>query len=99
MIMILNEDIDILKEFTLKSVIKAIGLERAFNSIMSKNINIVRDSVNVEYGQKAFNQWLKENMHKIRQSEYAVINKNMEAFKDKKAIANAIRQVLSKLDN
>ena len=73
-------------------------MERAFNSIMSKNIDIVRDSVNVEAGQKAFNQWLKENMRKIRESEYAVINKNMEAFKDKKEIADSIRQVLRKLE-
>ena len=98
MISILNEDIEILREFTLNSVIKAMGLERAFNSIMSKNIEIIRESVETSDGQQIFNDWLKLNMRKIYASEYAEIDKNIDAFKDKKAVAEAIQQILQKLN-
>ena len=99
MIAVLNEDIEILRDFTLNAAIQAIGLERAFNSIISKNIDIIRESIDDEKGQLIINRWLKENMRKIRESEYSVINDNLEKFKLKKSVAESILQVLSKLGN
>lgn len=99
MIEVLNDDIEILRDFTLNAAIQAIGLERAFNSIISKNIDIIRESIDDDNGQQIINKWLKENMRKIRESEYSVINDNLEKFKIKKAIAESILQVLSKLEN
>ena len=98
MIMIINEDIEILRELTLKAVVSAMGLERAFNSIMAKNIDMIRESINTASGKEIFNRWLNENMRRIRASEYEAIDKQQDALKDKRAIAASIRQVLAKLD-
>ena len=98
MILILNEDIEILRDFTVNAVIQAISLERVFNSVMSKNIDMIRESIYKDNGQKIFNQWLKENMRKIREDEYAEINKSIESFRDKQAIAESIRQTLNQIE-
>ena len=98
MLELLNRDIEILREFTLKSVVKAIGLERAFNSIMAKNIDLIRESLSTPEGQQVFNQWLKANLRKIRAADYAVVDQNIELFREKQAIAESIRPLLSKLD-
>ena len=98
MLLILNEDIDMLREITINSALKAIGLERAFTSIMSKNIELIRESIHNSDGQQIFNSWLKENLRKIKESEYATIDKNMEIFKLKQEIANSIRPMLDALD-
>ena len=98
MLELLNRDIEILREFTLKSVVKAIGLERAFNSIMAKNIDLIRESLGTSEGQQAFNQWLKANLRKIRAADYAVVDQNIELFREKQAIAESIRPLLGKLD-
>ncbi|MBQ6296728.1 MAG: dynamin family protein [Selenomonadaceae bacterium] len=98
MIELLNRDIEILREFTLKSVVKAIGLERAFNSIMAKNIDLIRESLGTPEGQQVFNQWLKANLRKIRAADYAVVDQNIELLREKQAIAESIRPLLSKLD-
>ncbi|MBR0061737.1 MAG: hypothetical protein IJP68_09705, partial [Selenomonadaceae bacterium] len=37
----LNADIEILRDITAKAVINAIGLERAFNSVITKNVNLI----------------------------------------------------------
>ena len=97
MLSVLNADIEILRDFTLNAVIKAMGLERAFNSVMSKNIETIRKSIETPEGQQIFNDWLKSNMRKIYANEYAEIDKNIDAFKDKKAVAEAIQQVLKKI--
>ena len=98
MISVINTDIEILRDFTLNSVVIAMGLERAFNSVMSKNIELIRESIETPKGQQIFNDWLKSNMRKIYANEYAEIDKNIDAFKDKKAVAEAIQQVLKKLN-
>lgn len=98
MLELLNRDIEILREFMLNSVVKAIGLERAFNSIMAKNIDLIRESLGTPEGQQVFNQWLKANLRKIRAADYAVVDQNIELFREKQAIAESIRPLLSKLD-
>ena len=73
-------------------------MERAFLSVMSKNVDIIRESVTDESGQEVFNQWLKTNMRKIREDEFATIDRNKETRQSKEAIAEAIRQVLEKME-
>lgn len=100
MLTVLNEDIDILREFTLKALVRAMNLEGAFNSVMLKNIDLIRDSMShSEDGKKIFNQWLKSNMRKIRVSDYLAIEENLDSFQKQKAIAESIRVTLGKLDN
>ena len=100
MLRVLNEDIDILREFTLKALVRAMNLEGAFNSVMLKNIDLIRNSMDhSEDGKKIFNQWLKSNMRKIRVSDYLAIEESIDSFQKQKAVAESIRLTLSKLDN
>ncbi len=65
---------------------------------MSKNVDIIRDRVTGDSGQEVFNRWLKANMRRIREDEFATIDRNKETRQSKKAIAEAIRQVLEKME-
>lgn len=98
MISVLNDDIELLREITLNSMIRAIGLERAFTSVIAKNIAMIRESINSDEGKAIFNQWLKENLRKIRASEFADVDRQIEDFRNKKAIVESIRQVLEKME-
>lgn len=98
MISVLNADIELLREITLNAMIRAIGLERAFNAVMAKNIDMIRESIDDASGKEIFNQWLKENLRKVKASEFADVDRQIESFQNKKAIVEAIRQVLDKIE-
>lgn len=98
MISVLNADIELLQEITLNSMIRAIGLERAFTSVIAKNIAMIRESIDSDAGKEIFNQWLKENLRKIRASEFADVDKQIEDFRNKKVIVESIRQLLEKME-
>jgi len=56
MIAMLDTDIKILSDITVNAVVKAIGLERAFISVVVKNINLIRNSLSESLeGRKIFN--------------------------------------------
>ena len=98
MLSALNADIELLRDITLNAMIRAIGLERAFNSVMDKNITMIRESIETELGKTIFNQWLKENLRKIRANEFAEVDRQRESLQNKRVIAAAIRQVLEKIE-
>ena len=98
MLSVLNADIELLRDITLNAMIRAIGLERAFNSVMDKNFVMIRESIDTEAGKAIFNQWLKENLRKIRASDFAEVDRQRESLQNKKAIVAAIRQVLQKIE-
>ena len=98
MISVLNADIELLRDITLHAMIRAIGLERAFNSVMDKNIAMIRESIDTETGKVIFNQWLKENLRKIRANEFAEVDRQRESLQNKRVIVAAIRQVLEKIE-
>ena len=98
MLSVLNTDIELLHDITLNAMIRAIGLERAFNSVMDKNIVMIRESIDTESGKSIFNQWLKENLRKIRASEFAEVDRQRESLQNKRTIVAAIRKVLEKIE-
>ena len=98
MLLVLNADIELLRDITLNAMIRAIGLERAFNSVIDKNIAMIRESIDTETGKAIFNQWLKENLRKIKSNEFAEVDRQRESLQNKRAIVVAIRQVLEKIE-
>ena len=99
MIEILNTDIKILRDITVNSVIKATGLETAFIAVVTKNINLIRENLSQNpEGRQKFNEWIKENVRKIKESEFAAIEQDNMNSQARKMIVNSIRQALDKLD-
>ena len=97
MISTLNKDIDILRDITLHAVIYAINLEQAFNSVIGKNIDMIRESLSAKENNQVIDDWLRANMRKIRETEFTDIDRQNEARQGKKEIAVAIRDILGKL--
>ena len=99
MIATLDADILILRDVTVNAVVKAMGLERAFISVVVKNINLIRNALtHSPEGRKIFNAWVNQNVRKIKDSEFARIDQSNMNIQTRKVIAESIRQVLEKLE-
>lgn len=97
MIETLDADIVILRDITVKAVIKAIGLERAFISVIAKNVNLIRTSLEKKPdGRKKFNEWIRNNIHKIKEREFAEIDARNQTGEARRRIVEAVRRVLEK---
>ena len=98
MLKILNEDIEILREFTREAIIYAISLERAFISVMTKNINIIRNEEETKESRKIFNKWIQDNIRKIMENEFIGLDQRNLENQTKKNIVETVRKVVDKLD-
>ncbi|MBR1602502.1 MAG: dynamin family protein [Synergistaceae bacterium] len=98
MLKILDDDINILRELTVKAVIRAIGLERAFISIIVKNINFIRSGIMSSDGESKFDAWIEQNVRKIMNSEFAAIDRYNMDSQTRRSIVASIQQVLSKIE-
>ena len=98
MIATLNVDIEILRDVTAKAVINAIGLERAFNSVITKNVNLINRHLNEPEGNAAYRLWIRNNAAKLMSSRFEQIIEQGAVRENKKAIVNAVRNLLSKWD-
>ncbi|MBQ7544165.1 MAG: dynamin family protein [Synergistaceae bacterium] len=98
MLKILDEDIMILRDLTTKSVIRAIGLELAFTSIIVKNINFIRRGITDAEGSKNFDEWINLNVRKVLDSEFAAIDRYNMDSQTRKSIISAIQQVLGSME-
>ena len=98
MIATLNVDIEILRDITAKAVINAIGLERAFNSVITKNVNLINRHLNEPEGNAAYRLWIRNNAAKLMSSRFEQIIEQGAVRENKKAIVNAVRNLLSKWD-
>lgn len=96
MIAILDTDIEILRDITAKSVLNAIGLERAFISVVTKNVELIREHLQDEKGGKAFRDWVRLNAFKLMPSKFESIIENKAINENRKAIVSAVRNVLNK---
>ena len=96
MISILDTDIEILRDITAKSVLNAIGLERAFISVVTKNVELIREHLQDEKGGKAFRDWVRLNAVKLMPSKFESIIENKAINENRKAIVSAVRNVLNK---
>ncbi len=98
MIATLDADIVILRDITVKAVIKAIGLERAFISVIAKNVNLIRDALDKKPdGRDKFNVWIQNNIHKIKEHEFTEINAINRHSETRRRIVEAVQQVLAKM--
>ena len=99
MLRVLNEDIEILRKFTLEAVINAIGLEQAFISVMTKNINIIRKDDETEKGAELFDKWILNNISKILVEEFSDLERRNTDNQARKNIVETVRKVVDKLDD
>ena len=98
MIETLDTDIRILRDVTDKAVIKAIGLERAFISVVTKNVELIREKLQNDEGGKAFRAWIRVNASKLMPSQFESINETKAINENRKAIVNSIKKVLNNWD-
>ena len=98
MIATLDADILILRDITAKAVINAIGLERAFNSVITKNVNLINRHLNEPEGNVVYRAWIRNNAAKLMPSHFEQIIEQGAVRENKKAIVNAVRSLLSKWD-
>lgn len=94
----LNADIEILRDITAKAVINAIGLERAFNSVITKNVNLINIHLTEPEGNAAYRLWIRNNAAKLMPSRFEQIIEQGAVRENKKAIVNAVKNLLSKWD-
>lgn len=94
----LNADIEILRDITAKAVINAIGLERAFNSVITKNVNLINRHLNEPEGNAAYRLWIRNNAAKLMPSRFEQIIEQGAVRENKKAIVNAVKNLLNKWD-
>ena len=98
MIATLDADIMILRDITVKAVIKAIGLERAFISVIAKNANLIRTSLEKEpVGYEKFDKWILNNIHKLKEFEFEEIDRRNQSSDTRRRIVNSIQQLLDKM--
>ncbi len=98
MLRILDEDIDILRDLTVKAVIRAIGLERAFISIIVKNINFIRNGIMYSGEDSKFDAWINQNVRKVMDSEFAAIDRYNMDSQTRKSIVSSIQQILGGME-
>jgi len=94
----LDVDISILRDITAKAVINAIGLERAFNSVISKNVNLINKHLQEGEGNAAFRLWLRLNAAKLMPSRFEEIIEQGAIRENKKAIVSSVKNLLSSWD-
>ena len=84
-----------------KAMIKAIGLERAFVSVFTKNINLIRDFLGQDgqFEGSKLGTWIAENVGIIRESECAYIIREQENNQIRKVIVQSIERVLANWKN
>lgn len=98
MLRVLNEDIEILRQFMLEAIIYAIGLEQAFISVMTKNINIIRKDEETDEGAKLFDKWIMDNIRKIKEDEFRGLDQRNLENQTKQNIVETVRKVVDKLE-
>ena len=99
MLRILDEDIAVLRDFTSNAVIRAIGLERAFISVIVKNINFIRRGItDSDGGSRKFDEWINLNVRKVLDSEFAAIDRYNMDSQTRKSIVAALQQVLGSME-
>ena len=96
MIATLDADIKILRDITARAVINAIGLERAFNSVITKNVDLIRQNLKDAKGNAIYQAWIRDNAAKLMPSRFEQINEQGIIHANRKAIVNAVRNLLRK---
>ena len=98
MVATLDADIEILRDITAKAVINAIGLERAFISVVTKNVELIREHLQAGEGAKEFRAWIRNNATNLMPSHFEHIIEQRAINENRKAIVNAIKVMKNKID-
>lgn len=91
MVATLDADILILRDITARAIINAIGLERAFNSVIIKNVDLIRNHLQEEEGNAAFRTWIRGNVAKLMPARFEQIIAQSNIREKRKTIVNAIK--------
>lgn len=91
----INTDIKILRDLTLHAIIWAIGLERAYNSVIEKNVELIRQGVKTDL----MSTWLRKNIRKILENEFAAIVNEQAQNESRRLIVKSIKEVLGTFNN
>ncbi len=95
MIKLLDTDILLLRDITARAVINAIGLERAFNSVIIKNVDLIRRHLKAPEGNKSFQAWIRANAAKVRPLSFGQIEAERVIRESRKSIVNVVKKVLN----
>ena len=93
----INTDVDILRDLTLHAIIWAIGLERAYISVIEKNVELIRQGV--QTNKALMGTWLRKNIRKILENEFAAIVNEQAKNESRRMIVKSIREVLGTFNN
>ena len=95
----INIDIVNLRDITVNAVVKAINLEQAFISVINDNVEFIRKDAEAEdmSNMGKFDVWINVNKSKIRNNEYAQIERNKTDNITRQNIIETINRVLNKL--
>lgn len=94
MLSVLDADIEILRDITNRAVIKAIDLERAYISVITKNVQLIRTHLQEGEGAEKFRKWCRANASKLMPSKFESINETKAMNENRTAIVNTVKNVL-----
>jgi hypothetical protein len=97
MIEAVQKDIEILRDITYHAVVAAIGLEKAFNSTMVKNVTFIRKLKDLEQSGLVY-AWIRKNAGKLKPSAYADLDRKQAQIVTRKHIVTSIEQLMEQLN-
>lgn len=94
MINLLDDDIKILRDITEKSVLNAIGLERAFNSVVIKNVSLICTQIEDSENNQICQNWIRDNVEKLVPTRFSDIITKSQLREKSRAIVASIKKLL-----
>lgn len=93
MIDTLNADIKILRDVTKQIILTAIGMERTFNSVITKNVSLICDRLQAHDDNEAFSEWINTNAEKLMPLRFAEIQNSIAHRKKREDIVATIQRL------
>ena len=94
---VLNQDIYALRDIMSRAAIRAMGLERTFITIIDHNANFIRKEAKSKKEDNRFQQWILDNIRRIRKNEYDRREQELEIRKKKKEISEQLTVFLGEM--
>lgn len=94
----INADLDALKVIMKRAIIRAIGLEKAFISVVTRNIELIRSNTTAAHEKNKFHQWLKLNIQKVKNSEFAALQNEVANHRTRRIIIDEMKKSLAKIN-
>jgi hypothetical protein len=90
---ILDTDIEILRDITVNAVVPAMEIERVYNIVISKNINLICDGIRNDAD--CIGEWLSQNIEKIAYKQYLDFNNEMQTNQIRESIIKSIKSIVN----